>query len=126
MHCMLRPSTPIRERLDRTGILISGLCVVHCVVGLLAVTLLGLGGEFLLDPAWHRVGLGIAICVGVVTIGLAAVHHGRLGPLAIAGVGLALMSGGLFVSHGFAEASLTVPGVMLVAAAHLLNLRHAF
>jgi len=115
----------IRGRLDRAGILISGLCVVHCLAGLLVVSVLGLGGEFLLAPAWHRAGLAVAIGVGAITIGLGVLRHGRMLPLGLAGVGLVLMSGGLFVSHGFAEAGLTVPGVLLLAVAHILNLRHA-
>jgi hypothetical protein len=35
------------------------------------------------------------------------------------------MAAGLVVSHGPAEALLTIPGVGLVAFAHLHNLRHA-
>lgn len=115
----------IRDRLDRFGILISSLCVVHCLAGLLFVTVLGLGGEFLLAPQWHRVGLAVAVAVGFVTIGLGVMRHGKMAPLALAMVGLSLMTAGLFVSHGVEEASFTVPGVILVASAHLLNLRHA-
>ena len=115
----------IRDRLDRFGILISSLCVVHCLAGLIVVSVLGLGGEFILAPQWHRFGLAIAIGVGIVTIGLGVLRHGKMMPLALAVVGLSLMTTGLFVSHGFQEAAFTVPGVLLVAAAHLLNLRHA-
>lgn len=114
----------IRDRLDRVGIALSSLCVVHCLAGILLVGVLGLGGEALLAPAWHRAGLALAILIGAVTIGLGVMRHGKLTPLAVACVGLALMGAGLFVSHGAAEASLTVPGVVLVAIAHLLNLRH--
>lgn len=115
----------IRDRLDRVGVALSGLCVVHCLAGLVLVSVLGLGAEALLAPAWHRAGLALAIVIGAVTIGLGVMRHGRLLPLVVACVGLALMSGGLFVSHGAEEAALTVPGVVLVALAHLLNLRQA-
>jgi hypothetical protein len=115
----------IRDRLDRVGVLISGLCALHCITGLVVVTVLGLGGEALLSPAIHRVGLAIAVVVGAFTLGLGALRHGRRGPLLIGVAGLALMATSLFVSHGAAEAFLTVPGVALVAFAHIWNLRHA-
>ncbi len=115
----------IRDRLDRVGVLISGLCALHCIVGLVVVTVLGLGGEALLSPAIHRVGLAIAVVVGAFTLGLGALRHGKRGPLVIGCAGLALMATSLFVSHGAAEAFLTVPGVALVAFAHIWNLRHA-
>lgn len=114
----------IRDRFDRLGVALSGLCVVHCLAGLLLVSVLGLGSEALLAPAWHRAGLALAIVIGAVSIGLGVMRHGRIAPLLVACAGLALMTGGLFVSHGFEEAALTVPGVALVALAHLLNLRH--
>ncbi len=115
----------IRDRLDRVGIALSSLCIVHCLAGLLMVGVLGIGGEALLAPEWHRAGLALALAIGVVTIGLGVVRHGRLAPLAIGSVGLALMAAALFVAHGAQEAALTVPGVLLVAVAHVLNLRHA-
>ena len=122
---MRRALLSIRDRLDRTGIFLSGLCVVHCLAGLVLVSVLGLGGEALLAPIWHRAGLALAIVIGGVAIGLGAKRHGRLAPLAVAALGLALMGGGLLVDHGAREAILTVCGVLLVATAHILNLRHA-
>ena len=120
---MRRMLTSIRDRLDRFGILVSGLCVVHCLAGLLIVAGLGLGGGVLLAPEIHRIGLALAIVVGILTIGIGVLRHGQLAPLGFATVGLALMTAGLFVSHGPAEAAFTVCGVLLVAGAHLLNLR---
>jgi len=115
----------IRNRLDRVGVLISGLCALHCIAGLVFVTVMGLGGEVLLSPAIHRVGLAIAVAVGAFSLGLGALRHGRRLPLVIGGCGLCLMATALFVSHGAAEAFLTIPGVALVAFAHILNLRAA-
>ena len=122
---MRRALLSIRDRLDRTGIVLSGLCLVHCLAGLVLVSMLGLGGEALLAPVWHRFGLALAILVGGVAIGFGASRHGRLAPLVVAAIGLAFMGGALVVSHGPKEAALTILGVALVAAAHILNLRHA-
>lgn len=122
MHAAL---LPIRHRLDRVGILLSGLCAVHCLLGIVLVSVLGLGGEALLSPSIHRVGLALAVLVGLVTLGLGVLRHGKLAPLVIGGCGIALMVAGIVVRHGPVEALLTVAGVALVATAHIRNLRHA-
>lgn len=115
----------IRDRLDRAGIILSGLCVVHCLAGVILVGILGLGGEALLSPSIHRVGLALALLVGLVSLGFGMLRHGRVAPLLIGGAGLTLMAGALVVGHGLPEAVLTVMGVSLVAIAHIRNLRAA-
>jgi hypothetical protein len=62
----------IRDRLDRLGILLSGLCAVHCVLGLVLVTLLGLGGGALLAPEIHETGLVLAVIIGTATLDFCA------------------------------------------------------
>ena len=118
----------IRLRLDRVGIVLSGLCALHCLLGIALIALFGLGsvaGEAVLAPAIHRAGLALAVVVGVLTLGLGVLRHGRMEPLVIGGAGIVLMAGALFAPHGPQEALLTVAGVALVAAAHIRNLRHA-
>ncbi|WP_309750583.1 MerC domain-containing protein [Novosphingobium sp.] len=116
----------IRNRLDRVGVLLSGLCALHCLAGLLLVTGLGLGGEVLLAPAIHRIGLILAIVVGAATLAMGVIRHGDPVPLQVGAAGLGLMGLALFVGHGTEEAVLTIVGVGLVAWAHLRNLRHSF
>ena len=106
----------LRDRFDRVGILLSGLCAVHCLATLVLVTALGLTGGALLDPAIHRVG-GIAIGIGVA-------RHGKREPLWIGVFGLALMALALAAGHGATEAVATISGVALVALAHWRNVRH--
>lgn len=113
----------IRNRLDRMGVLLSGLCALHCLAGLLLVAGLGIGGEVLFAPEIHRIGLALAIAVGAGTLVLGVVRHGDPRPLQIGAVGLALMSAALAIGHSSAEAALTIAGVTLVAWAHLRNLR---
>ncbi|CDO35992.1 conserved membrane hypothetical protein [Novosphingobium sp. KN65.2] len=113
----------IRDRLDRAGIVLSGLCAVHCILGVILVGILGLGGEVLLSPAIHRFGLALALVVGLVSLGFGVMRHGRVGPLIVGGLGLALMAMAIAVGHGLPEAVLTVLGVALVAIAHIANLR---
>jgi len=115
----------IRGRLDRVGMLLSSLCAVHCVLGIVIVAGLGLGGGLLLDPDIHRYGLLLATLIAGVAIGIGAVQHRRAAPFVVAMMGLSFMGGGLAVEHGIKEAVLTIIGVSLVAAGHLLNLRRA-
>ena len=122
---MRRALLSIRDRFDRAGIFLSGLCVVHCVLGLVIVSFLGLGGGVLLAPELHRAGLALAVLIGVVALAAGFLRHGRPAPLALGALGLALMAAGLAVSHGLNEAVLTIAGVSIVATAHLWNLRAA-
>ncbi len=113
----------LRGRFDRLGVLISGLCMVHCVAGLFLIGVLGLGGGVLLNPAIHRFGLMAALLVGMFTIGAGALRHGHRLPLALGTTGLALMAAAIASDHGTGEALLTICGVVLVASAHMVNMR---
>ncbi len=115
--------TRIRDRLDRIGVLLSCLCLVHCVLGLVLVAGLGLGAGALLDPAIHRFGLVLATLIAAVAIGMGALRHRRATPFVVAMTGLSFMGGAVAVGHGTEEAVLTVIGVLLVATGHILNLR---
>lgn len=121
---MLPFVTPIRQRLDRAGIALSALCVVHCLLSVVLVSVIGLGAEALLDPAIHRFGLLIATLVAAVAIGWGAVKHRMAAPFVVAMTGLSFMGGALAVPHGVQEAVLTIIGVALVAVGHFMNLRH--
>lgn len=115
----------IRDRLDRVGVMLSGLCALHCVASILLVAGLGLGGEFLLAPVIHRVGLALAIAVGAATLVIGVSRHGDPRPLQIGAAGIALMIVALLAGHGTAEAVLTIGGVALLAWAHIRNLRQS-
>ena len=113
----------IRARLDRAGIVLSGLCAAHCLLSIIIVSALGIGGEFLFAPAIHRVGLAVALVIAAVAIGWGAIQHRRAAPFVIAMMGLTFMGGALAVPHGMHEVVLTVIGVSLVSVGHILNLR---
>ena len=114
----------LRGRLDRFGVVLSALCVVHCVSGLVLVTVLGLSGGVLLSPRIHEVGLAAAIVIGGIGLGFGVARHGRRDVAALGVGGLGLMALGLVVPDGAFEAAITIAGVSLVATAHIRNLRH--
>ena len=118
------PMPWMRSRLDRTGMLLSSLCLIHCLGGLFFVAVLGLGGGLLFAPWIHRVGFALAMVIAGVAIGLGALQHRRPAPFVVAMMGLTFMGGGLAVEHGIEEAVLTIIGVSLVTAGHVLNLRY--
>lgn len=119
-----RAINPIRQRLDRAGIALSAACAIHCLLSIVLVSGLGLGGEFFFSPDFHRIGLAIATLIAGVAIGWGAMRHRMAAPFVIAMVGLSFMGGALAVEHGPKEAILTIIGVALVSLGHILNLRH--
>ncbi|MBX7536604.1 MerC domain-containing protein [Qipengyuania sp. GH1] len=119
-----RALNPIRQRLDRVGIGLSGLCALHCIASIALVSGLGIGGEFLLSPEIHRGGLLVATLIAGVAIGWGALRHRMAMPFVIAMTGLTFMGAALAVPHGYKEAILTILGVALVSLGHILNMRH--
>lgn len=126
-HNALPPASrsSLRRRLDQLGIGLAGLCAIHCLATLLLVSALGLGGHFLMEENIHRIGLFLAMVVAAVAIGWGLMRHGRIMPFLVALAGLALMAAALVVPHGANEFLLTLLGVALVSAGHVLNLRAA-
>lgn len=120
-----RATSPIRRRLDRAGIGLSALCAIHCLLSIVLVSGLGIGGEFFFSPDLHRYGLVIATLIAAVAIGWGALRHRMAAPFVIAMTGLTFMGGALAVPHGTKEAVLTIIGVALVSLGHILNLRHS-
>lgn len=119
----LRNPGTVRGRIDRLGVVISGLCLVHCVAGLFLIGVLGLGGGVLLNPSIHRFGLVAAFVVGAITIGSAALRNGQRLQLVLGTTGLVLMAIAIGTDHGTAEVLLTICGVVLVGSAHIVNIR---
>ena len=122
---MNEPRIIKRERLDKFGILLSGLCAVHCVATIGIVSGLGLGAHFLLAEEIHHYGLALAAIVAALGIGSGLIIHRQREPFLIAVAGLGFMAGALVSPHGLQEAALTIVGVALVSVGHFLNLRGA-
>lgn len=116
-------NTQFRRRLDRAGLVLAGLCALHCLATILIVSILGIGGHFFLAPEIHEVGLVAAFAFATVAIGWGVLAHRKTGPALYALTGLVAMGSGLLMPHGNGELVMTIIGVALVAYGHVLNLR---
>jgi MerC mercury resistance protein len=112
-----------RGAMDRLGIALSGLCVVHCLASAVFMAVLASAGGVLLHPAVHEVGLVLALGFGMIAIGRGVMEHGFMMPAAIGGLGLGVMAGALTMPHGGAEIAYTIVGVAILALGHDLNRR---
>lgn len=114
------------SKLDRTGLLLSVMCLVHCAALPLSVVLLPTAAGLLLDhsSAFHWLLLGFALPVSGFALWLGSRRHRRPGALALGLAGLvAMLLGVSHVVSNQAEIPLTIGGSIAVAAAHLWNLR---
>jgi len=115
------------DRLDKLAIVLSALCLVHCLAVPLAVVALPVLGASLTgsETDVHWILLAMAIPLSVWAYARGYRHHGDLVATWSGGTGLVLMF--LGVSHWFAdwlEIPLTLVGVTLVSLGHFINMRH--
>ena len=119
------PSTKMRRR-DAVGMMISVLCLVHCLVAPLliaAVPALGLG--FLAVDGVH-VAFAIAVLLAAVVALIPGYRqHHRVSVLALGATGVLAVTVGTTLPGGVPETAVTVFGSILVIAAHVTNLRHS-
>ena len=109
------------HRLDRMAIGLSGLCVVHCLATTVLLALVSAAGG-LIGAAWiHELGLGLAMIMGILSLGRGIMEHGFAMPSAVGGLGLGVMAGALTMPHNGTEALYTVVGVAILALGHRLN-----
>jgi len=113
-------------RLDRWGLVLSGVCLVHCLALPLSVLLLPTLSPWLAGHAHgvHWVLLSLALVVSSSAWRQGYRHHQQALVPVIGACGLGLMM--LAVSHLLgprSEVPLTLVGAAIVAVSHLLNLR---
>lgn len=106
---------------DRAAVMLSGLCLVHCIITVVALGLLSSAAAWLGNPIIHEVGLALATALGAMALVGGAVTHGAIWPTLVGAAGLAFMTAALMLPHGGYEAVMTIAGVSLLAIAHLLN-----
>ncbi len=108
---------------DRAALLLSGLCLLHCLGGALVFAGAALAGGWLSHQV-HLIGLGLAMPLAGFALLRGFWQHERRVVLAGGGLGLGLMAASLLVAHHSAsELWLSVTGVSVLAGAHFMNMR---
>ena len=124
--------------LDRFAILLSGICAIHCIALPIVAGLLPLlattfhHGHELHEFWFHQFILYFIVPVSIIALISGYRVHGRLIPILISFVGLAILTGtALFIDQLIAhhiighdgEMLLTVTGGVIHAIGHILNLQ---
>jgi hypothetical protein len=114
------PHSPL---LDRLAIFLSGLCLVHCLLGTLLVASMAVAGD-LLSHEVHIFGLFLALPLASMALWRGFMVHGRVVIVAVGVAGVGLLAASVFVAHsGNTEILLSMAGVIVLGAAHLFNMR---
>ena len=116
-------NSSMNTTLDRSGIFVSMLCVVHCLALPLLGTLLPLIGFLAENETVHKVMVLFAIPIVI----LSTLQHGGrkrffLYPVFVTMGPLLLLAALLFPFLEEHEVALTVSGALLLSAAHFMNL----
>ncbi|WP_172593153.1 MerC domain-containing protein [Altererythrobacter sp. B11] len=112
------------SRLDRLGMAVSSLCLVHCLALPVLTALLPFFAAELPGDEWiHPLLLGLALPVTGLALLRGWLRHRLARPAALGAAGLAIIASALLAPHGVAESALTVVGGLLVVWAHVLNWR---
>jgi hypothetical protein len=113
-----------RYSLDRLAIGLSGLCLAHCIVTAVLLTVLASAGGILMHPAFHEIGLTLAMGLAALALGRGVLVHGYALPAWVGSLGLGVMAGALTLPHdGGGEVIYSILGVLIVALGHDLNRR---
>ena len=114
-----------RSLMDRIGVFLAAVCIVHCTALPLAIMTLPLLAQAMPDSHWidgPLVALAAPFCLFAMVQGWRL--HGSLLPSAFAAPGVVLLILSVAVGEQYdVEAILACSGASLVGVAHLINLR---
>ena len=119
----------ITALLDRSAILLSMICVVHCLALPVAIVMLpALSAYWFADEYFHLLLLYLVLPTSVVALGLGCRRHRVFKMMAWGSAGLLCLTAAALLGHDwlgeFGEKGLTLLGAGLVVAAHIHNFRN--
>lgn len=109
---------------DQIGVILSAICLVHCVLTPIILVSLPLADAFIGDEWFHRIMLAIILPIASFAFFSGVRQHGDRRVLGLGLLGLGLIATGTFVAEGFLTETLpTIVGSLLLVSAHLMNRR---
>ena len=114
--------------LDRSAIVLSIICAVHCLAVPLAVVMMPMASTYwFADDHFHFLLLYLVLPTSTLAIGLGCRHHRTLKVIAWGSAGLGFLVLGALLGHDrlgeLGEKGITLLGAVLVVLAHVHNFR---
>ncbi|MEP3782576.1 MerC domain-containing protein [Parasphingorhabdus sp.] len=110
------------NRFETSALLLSGLCVIHCLgIPLLLAAIPALANVLALPEAVHFYIVLLALPLSLSVLAYGACQHRSVIPLAVGAAGLLSMTVALTAKHHSDEIILSSIGAMIVAFAHINN-----
>ena len=112
--------------MDKTGIMLSGICLLHCLTLPLVIALLPFVGAFG-GGHFHAQVLLVVVPVSLAAFMPGFRRHGSKRVIAWGTIGIALLFFGATIAHDsygiVADRAFTIGGALMLAAAHFFNSR---
>lgn len=115
--------------LDKFAILLSGVCLLHCLVAPVLVTLLPIitMSAFVEDLLFHQMMLWLVLPTSVVALFLGCRKHKRVSIAGTGALGMAILVAVAFFGHEWfgitGEKVVTTSGGLVLAISHFLNFK---
>lgn len=117
-------SPALPSPLDRLGVALSGLCLVHCLALPVLISLMPALSFWLPTTSWmHPVLIAVALPVTGTALWAGYRRHGQPAPPLLGAMGLLLLILGALAATQALDSGLTVTGGLAIALAHLRNWR---
>jgi hypothetical protein len=123
------PSHNVTGKLDKAAVVLSGLCLVHCLALPLVIALFPVFGFTVVEHStFHQLILIVVIPTTVLALGAGYRRHRRHAVPLFGALGVIALVVAAFGAHALGadilERSMTVVGGLLIATAHVQNFRY--
>lgn len=121
--------TRVSHKLDKLAVVFSAICLVHCLLLPVGITLLPIfGSTFLSHAQFHQLMLIVVLPTSFLAFGLGCREHRQGVVPMIGGLGVALLIWAAFavessLGHEY-ERAITITGGLVLAVAHVMNFRY--
>jgi hypothetical protein len=123
-----KPNNRKRRYMDTAAVVLSGVCMLHCLALPIALTILPIVNVSLLDEStFHLIMMAVILPISIIALSIGCRQHKDKLTLVLGSTGLALLTITALFGHdllGLAgERIVTSIGGLILAAAHIQNYR---